>query len=170
MRNYLWDSYRAAIIPDLFHSGDHDVRHTRRVLYLAGCIAEAYELSSSDLFVLGMSCVFHDIGREDDKTDTEHGEKSVQMIKEQKLFSDYHMSEQERDCIYRLIIFHCRNDEEFIPKNKKEWLLYCILKDADALDRVRFLGLKPRYLRLPESKKKILLAFMLLFLSYIFLK
>lgn len=68
-----------------------------------------------------------------------------------------------------LIEYHCLDDylaEEYlksadtIRSKKRTWLLYQILKDADALDRVRFgiYGLDVNQLRLPISHKLVPLA------------
>lgn len=68
-----------------------------------------------------------------------------------------------------LIEYHCLNDtlaEEYLQSadiiraKKRTWLLYQILKDADALDRVRFgiYDLDVYQLRLPISHKLVPLA------------
>ena len=68
-----------------------------------------------------------------------------------------------------LIKYHCLDDklaEEYLKSTdtirarKRTWLLYQILKDADALDRVRFgiYDLDVNQLRLPISHKLVPLA------------
>ena len=68
-----------------------------------------------------------------------------------------------------LIKYHCLSDQsaaEYLETTdssrakKRTWLLYQILKDADALDRVRFgiYGLDVNQLRLPISHKLVPLA------------
>ena len=68
-----------------------------------------------------------------------------------------------------LIEYHCLADDlaekylkvsDVIRAKKRTWLLYQILKDADALDRVRFgiYDLDVNQLRLPISHKLVPLA------------
>ena len=68
-----------------------------------------------------------------------------------------------------LICHHCRSDEiglERIAKTPnftaqdiaRAAKLYCIAKDMDGLDRVRFNGLDFRYLRTPYAKRLPLVA------------
>lgn len=74
-----------------------------------------------------------------------------------------------REAVSFLIEYHCLDDklaEEYlkttdtIRARKRTWFLYQILKDADALDRVRFgiYDLDVNHLRLPISHKLVPLA------------
>lgn len=89
------------------------------------------------------------IGRTNDDTDESHGKAS------RDIYAAGHESENPGTGF--LIEYHCiddtvaRRDLEALslPDADRIWLLYTILKDADALDRVRF-GLRyldPKYLR-----------------------
>lgn len=60
------------------------------------------------------------------------------------------MSDNDRKLVLDLITFHSLEDNLWEGVGR-DLLLYQILKDADALDRMRFDDLDIKYLRLPES-------------------
>lgn len=148
--------YRYEAVPE-----DHSVLHTIRVLLLALLIIENEELvlKEDDVAQLMQAITFHDIGRQNDDEDPKHGEYGAAIYKESH--SD--------PVVEFLIQYHCIDDKKAkkalesdtrIEDKEKALLLYNILKDADALDRVRF-GLRDldvRYLRIPISKKLVLTA------------
>ena len=138
----------------------HDMIHSARVLFLACAIVQAgkLKLTVAELKQLSQAIVYHDIGRQNDTEDDGHGLASRQIYEESRY-----------DAITAFLIeFHCRNDEDAyrhllassIKAKQRAWLLYQILKDADALDRVRFgiYALDVNYLRLPISHKLVPLA------------
>jgi len=104
----------------------------------------------------------HDIGRDDDGIDETHGERSYEIYQEMYGCDD--------KIVKFLISYHCINDDEArkawqiefaeSPDKDEIWYLFCVLKDADALDRCRF-GIKAldiKLLRLDESKLLIPIA------------
>ena len=142
----------------------HGKLHTARVLFLALAIIQAgkVRLNRAELSQLTNAIVFHDIGRKNDRVDDGHG-KASQEIYEKNAGS----SADPTVCF--LIEYHCLDDklaEEYlkttdtIRARKRTWFLYQILKDADALDRVRFgiYDLDVNQLRLPISHKLVPLA------------
>lgn len=82
----------------------------------------------------------HDVGRVDDGLDVEHGRRSAHWIKEN--LSD-EMPPELLDMIMYIVHWHVPSDNE-APVMTTELQ---VLKDADALDRVRLGDLDSRYLR-----------------------
>lgn len=139
---------------------DHDMIHSAQVLLLACAIIQTgkLKLTVAELKQLSQVIVYHDIGRNNDGKDDRHGLASRQIYEESRC-----------DAVTSFLIeFHCRNDEDAyhylqtsdIKAKQRAWLLYRILKDADALDRVRFgiYELDVTYHRLPISHKLVPLA------------
>ena len=142
----------------------HDKLHTARVLFLALAVIQAgkVRLNRAELWQLTNAIVFHDIGRKNDRVDDGHGKAS------RKIYEKNAGSSADPAVCF-LIEYHCLNDtlaEEYlqsadiIRSKKRTWFLYQILKDADALDRVRFgiYDLDVHQLRLPISHKLVPLA------------
>lgn len=141
-------------------NGQHDMIHSARVLFLALSIMQAgkIRLTAKEKDQLITAIIYHDIGRKDDGVDNSHGTTS--RIIYEKRHND--------PVISFLIQYHCLRDTDAktylqtsgIKTKKRAWLLYQILKDADALDRVRFgiLKLDVNYLRLQISHKLVPLA------------
>mgnify|MGYP005803810305 FL=1 len=142
----------------------HGQLHSARVLFLALAIIQAgkIKLELRELTQLSTAIVFHDIGRKNDRMDDGHG-KAGREVYEKNARS----SADPAVCF--LIEYHCLDDklaEEYLKSTdtirarKRTWLLYQILKDADALDRVRFgiYDLDVNQLRLPISHKLVPLA------------
>ena len=138
--------------------------HSAQVLFLALMIIQVgkIKLNPMERKQLLNAIVFHDIGRTNDGIDSSHG-KASQEIYEKNAGS----SADPAVCF--LIEYHCLSDtlaEEYLKSadiiraKKRTWLLYQILKDADALDRVRFgiYDLDVNQLRLPISHKLVPLA------------
>lgn len=149
--------------PDLFFRpyGDHGVGHTRRVLYLAMKLADKCGLNDENKKLLAIACCYHDIGRTNDWTDDDHGKKSAEKFLKMELNKRHWLNDKELEIVLDLIVFHSLDDKWWIREGD-ELLMYQILKDADALDRLRFNDLDVKYLRLPESKEMIDLEFSLL--------
>lgn len=142
-------------------SSEHDALHTIRVLLLAIFIVqeECIELDDDAMHQLLEAITYHDIGRKNDSEDPKHGEDSV------KIYKLNHTD----PTVEFLIQYHCINDKKALKilesnktiENKENALtLYKIMKDADALDRVRFglMDLDERYLRFNASKQLVLTA------------
>lgn len=152
----LYFTYEKYIKDDLFllPFGGHGIGHTRRVLQLALMIASSYSLTASEIKTLAVSCCYHDIGRDRECVDDEHGAKSAKKFLKLKLNELHNLTQEELEIVLNLITMHSLDDALFIG-GKRETFLFKILKDADALDRIRFSDLDPKFLRLAASLKLI---------------
>lgn len=100
----------------------------------------------------------HDMSRKHDGYCTQHGADSanLKLPVYRELFLKNGATENELLIIGKAVTLHSTNTE--LTKQDPDWLTVAILKDADALDRIR-LGagdLKPSFLRLEESHQCIL--------------
>ena len=121
-------------------SHEHDAKHTLRVLFNALVIVYfgKIDLTKKDEKRLYDAILYHDIGRTNEDVDDSHGAASADI---------YERQANNPDSITRFLIqYHCIDDDasmqvldkmRFHDKDSVT-LLYKILKDADALDRVRF--------------------------------
>lgn len=140
----------------------HSPLHSVRVLCLALLLGILYRLNHTDLVNLATAIIYHDLGRIDDSVDDLHGKRGAEIFLKNKISSKI-----DREIVSFLIEYHCLDDNignEYIEKNfdnsERARLLFNIIKDADALDRIRLGkdGLDISYLRLNESKKMTLIA------------
>lgn len=150
----------------------HGMYHVLRVLMLSliyyhnsGDI-----LSDADKRIMIYFSLFHDIGRENEDVDGDHGRRSVELIHRQGLrIQDLPMSKKDYRIAEMLIEHHCHADEEGetairsasgLSMREKEHAvhLYQVCKDMDGLDRVRFNGLDYRMLRTPYGRRLPLVA------------
>ena len=136
---------------------DHDKTHSLRVAILANymfrmdVLLEAedskakFQAACQVLADLSRAIVYHDAGRDDNTPNAEHGAVGYERFKK---------AHGENPTVRFLTTYHCRQDEEarayweknFTGKNAETvWKAFCILKDADALDRVRFGNLSGDY-------------------------
>ena len=152
----LYQRYRSRIstLYDAYGRADdeeHDAEHTLRVLFDALLLVQVQgiALTKKESHQLCDAILYHDIGRTNDDVDDSHGAKSNDI---------YYDAVPECDSATAFLIeYHCLDDRKALVdlkasniRNKERvWLLYTILKDADALDRVRF-GMRavdPKYFR-----------------------
>lgn len=139
-RDILTELYEDSEIPkDILN--DHNVLHSLRVLFLSSIMGVHEKLDYDDMDALCFAAVYHDAGRCDDTANTSHGKESEKI---------YESKERRNKIASTLIRAHCIDDDKaktLIQKRfrmqdrKRVWNLLCILKDADALDRLRF-GMK----------------------------
>jgi hypothetical protein len=155
-----------------FHKpeGIHGKRHIKRVLFLSLIMSHLDNLSEEDRQILIYASLYHDIGREHDWEDEEHGMESVFKMEQLKLTTKGLNNEDVR--ILKFIMkYHCIRDEVGLRKIKtqkgiqdKERAidLFKRFKDCDGLDRVRLGDLDIRYIRTDTGKKLLLTAYQLL--------
>lgn len=150
---YTISEYIGKIQPKLFlrPGGDHGVMHTYRVMVLAAELASKLNISQSDFKTLMCACCYHDIGRIHDFSDSAHGQRSAQRCVRENLFEDFNLTSEAQATAIKLMTYHAQSDSMFIASNEQEQILYNIIKDADALDRLRFYDLDVKYLRLKDS-------------------
>lgn len=131
----------------------HGVDHMARVFILQELICD--KLNAKGIAVnreaVRWAAMAHDVGRVDDGVDLEHGLRSAQWIKDN--LSDQ-MSPEILDTVTYIVHWHVPSDNE-APVMTTELK---VLKDADALDRVRLGDLDRRYLRIDASKSLINVA------------
>lgn len=153
----------------LYRSNIHGLYHSEKVLLFAYLIAKNERLNDIDLKIITDAAMYHDVGRIDDSEEAFHGYRSAEMIDE--IVDDEIYKDKNNLKILKAIIdAHSRKDElcknsfESFEIDEKEYdryyKLYCILKDADALDRLRLssdktIGLNEEYLRVRYSRKLI---------------
>lgn len=140
----------------LYKSHIHGIAHIERVLLFGGLIAMENGCDEADTVLLLTACSYHDIGRIDDSKDDEHGSRSSSML------SDVIMLPPEDMRIVQAAIHaHSPNDEHMaqiiasygVNDSDRAFYIAKMLKDADALDRVRVDDLNIEYLRFDASKK-----------------
>lgn len=141
----------------------HGVLHAKRVLLLAYIIGLYEELDDNDMEIVLNAAKYHDIGRTNDNYDEMHGilsfNKMFQLELVDKEMEDIHI-------LQFIMENHCIDDKKGLANLEKYPIedknrairLYQILKDADGLDRVRLGDLDINYLRLPISKRLVLVA------------
>lgn len=143
----------------------HDITHNERVTFLAMFLAEKENLSDTDLKLLLKAALYHDIGRVSAKG-KEHGRESAKIIENNRKELAENLNDYEVNVLKFLCTIHS-NPDDYYDQILKEYNLNesselrkmtNILKDADALDRVRlkrFGIINPELLRMPQSKKLI---------------
>ena len=150
----------------------HGVKHILRVLVLTliYCQHSGDTLTEEDRLILIYFSLLHDIGRDSEIEDENHGDKSVELIRRKNIrIKGIQLTKKGYRIAKLLIRHHCRSDEiglERIAKTPNFTTqdiarasgLYRIAKDMDSLDRVRFNGLDFRYLRTPYAKRLPLVA------------
>ncbi|MBN1263102.1 MAG: HD domain-containing protein [Candidatus Pacebacteria bacterium] len=129
----------------------HGLSHRLRVLILAVLIAEEFE-KAVDLESVVLAALYHDIGRKSDFDNQEHGEASARWVRENLASFHPEIGREKREKIARLCQQHSREDEPGIAADPE----LQVLKDADALDRVRFFvfsRLKKGFLRTAAARR-----------------
>jgi hypothetical protein len=138
----------------LFHdSCIHGVDHMARVFILQELICDQLEAKGGvvNREAVRWGAMTHDVGRLDDGLDREHGQRSAQWIKE---YLSEQMSPELLDTVTYIVHWHVPADNE-APVMTTELK---VLKDADALDRVRLGDLNPNYLRTDAARYVIEVA------------
>lgn len=153
----------------LYKSLIHGLHHSEKVLMFSYIISTDYDLSDSDRQILFDAAVYHDIGRISDVEETFHGLNSARKIDE-VVDSPIYNEPQNLNILKAICDGHATDDKliritadnyEVNENNlSRYYLLYNILKDADALDRTRFMKtslavLNEKYLRLDFSKQLV---------------
>lgn len=146
----------------LYQSHIHGIGHIERVLLFGGLIAMQNHCSEADTRLLLLACSYHDIGRIDDSLDDDHGKRSGE-----KLPEVITLPADDMAIVQAAIYAHSINDvlmentiHNFGIYDKERALSIArMLKDADALDRVRVMDLDPNFLRFPCSHKYVDFAY-----------
>lgn len=141
----------------------HGENHTKRVLFHSLILAEMEELPPEWRPLLKKIALYHDIGRVNDGVDDDHGVRGYEKVVELNLLKKF--TNEDKETIRYVIENHCLDDDKVIEIAKYETkdeekakTLLEILKDADALDRVRLKDLDPKFLRTGSAMELILAA------------
>ena len=166
IRNNIDSIYRSGLYSDF--SG-HDVSHIERVSVLSSIIAKKIGLSEDVRQLAILAAIYHDSGRFTEGHE-KHGDYSAAIFRSMMGNS---LSKEDVNLVCAAIDLHDEEKEDaetisqmMIRYRVKDRIklnaVMSVLKDADALDRVRFLnsksGLDTKYLRFEESKKLIRFA------------
>ena len=137
----------------------HGIDHNLRTSLMAGYIALKENVSEQDFRLIIESAMYHDIGRINDSEDNKHGERASPKL--DTVISKESFSDEEKDLMKAMIIAHSIDDKYMqqifqmygIKDIARATKLTNILKDADALDRVRLAGgIDKKYLRTDTAK------------------
>ena len=151
----------------LYQSDIHGINHNLRVSLFAFYLANKLQLSQQDVQLIIYASFYHDVGRRNDCEDNLHGELSAKKIDSLNL----HLTDKDTKILKAIITGHSLPDQNFnevmneyhIQDKQRCEKLFSILKDADALDRVRleYPYIKIDLIRNYESKQLIPLAFLI---------
>jgi len=161
----------------------HGIAHVQRVLLFSQIIAQIENLDKKSNNILLVSAAFHDCGRIKDRDNGEHGVVSSKIVGEyfSKNFNNlYGVNIDEIGIIQTAIEYHtvtekiagevdeiklkelCNKYDVSNNQYEKVKKISAILKDADALDRMRFIygnNLNPCFLRTSTAKRKEIIEF-----------
>jgi hypothetical protein len=150
----------------------HGKTHAERVCLFSYLIATYMGLPENEIKNLIKASLLHDIGKNSEFDEDNHGCKSADKIEELALFMN---CQESKNMVKFLVEGHALERNELavaklmekynIPNNSITLTALNILMDADALDRTRFTvfgeasaGLNTDYLRIPFSHKLVSLA------------
>ena len=103
----------------------------------------------------------HDLARTHDGFDEVHGMHAVMRVNESTDLQERLIArgvQSDDPSMLLAVMMHCLPDDHSAYGGKPIWPLLSLLKDADALDRVRFGDLEPSYLRWEPTKKMVQFA------------
>jgi len=161
----------------------HKLEHIQKVLLFSQTIAQNENIDENQTKILLVSAAFHDCGRIKDRDNGIHGLESAKIAGEyfrQNVNNPYGIVRSEIGIIQSTIEYHV--EEEHIPgqideiklkdicnkygvnvgEYEKVKQISAILKDADALDRTRFVSgsdLNSNFLRTSTAKKIEMIEF-----------
>jgi hypothetical protein len=125
--------------------------HAFRLLDATGLVAETSRVWAA-VFI-------HDLARRHDDVCPRHGADAVRRLRLWPALQAYLVAGGTKPgdwpAIERAVTIHCLPSTHEPARDHEDWPLVALLKDADALDRVRLGDLDPSYLRLPASKTMI---------------
>ncbi|MBR3060302.1 MAG: hypothetical protein IKG89_06785 [Oscillospiraceae bacterium] len=145
----------------LYQSHVHGLGHIERTMVHGAMCAMAEELDEADTALLMDMCSYHDTGRESDWLDNAHGYRSSL-----KLAELTGRDGEDLKLMMAGVEAHSIGDKymgdvirKHAPADPERGLrLARMLKDADALDRVRIRDLNPKYLRFGSSRGRVRFA------------
>lgn len=130
----------------------HGINHTYRVMYHVLNIGKKAGLGA-EILQAWCAAFIHDMARQHDGYCTEHGQWSAdrKFPEFEPLFLDAGVGREGLEAIRLAVINHSQRAE--IDPSHPHYKTVALLKDADALDRIRIgeTNLKVEYLRFPET-------------------
>lgn len=160
-------------------SYQHKIGHVQKVMLFSQIIAQNEELNENQIKILLASAAFHDCGRTKGRDNGEHGESSAKIAKkyfeENITYNPYNVTQDEIGIIQVAIEYHVALEDIPGQIDSKKIIELCnkygvnkerikdvemisaILKDADALDRTRFIlgsSMNSKFLRTETAKKQ----------------
>jgi HD superfamily phosphohydrolase YqeK len=132
-----------------FESKYHGINHTYRVMF--NCIVLGNTLRLEKETKLAFCAAFiHDMARKNDGFCNQHGQWAIEtkLPRFKELILSIGVKADELNEIETAVIHHCKSNE--LSKENPFYKTTAILKDADALDRVRF-NEPVKHLRFKES-------------------
>lgn len=152
--------------PSLYYPSQvHGVDHTGRVVLFAEMLCMLDNLSPNEKNLVMVAAQLHDIGREDDGKNFDHGFASKYKIEQMGLLRNF--SDRDRDIIEFAVESHSLEPEQIqeklkqLPrKDRKDYKkILDYLQDADKLDRTRIAnpgwGLDPNRLASDTAKRLV---------------
>jgi hypothetical protein len=138
-----WACRTADVTPEWFPhpSWLHGMSHTQRVHIHARRLVRELNWTEDDARVVLSAALWHDIGRVDDGRDPRHGVRGAARVVELGLHAS--LSEADAQLALFAIRHHCRDDDHGALRAARQddparaLRILWLLKDADALDRVR---------------------------------
>lgn len=132
----------------------HGQNHVERVLFYSNLLAIFNHLNDTDYKILMDAAAYHDSGRTNDYDDNFHGYQSAILLEAILKKDLFYQQEENMNLIKAIVDFHCKEDSQLesilqyykITDKQRAKKLAFLLKDADALDRVRFLSSEKWYL------------------------
>lgn len=115
----------------------HGIAHTSRVVYAAYLLCNAMALPKQERSACCIAAIIHDLGKRNDYEGAEHGMNSMELYKDRikAIILDESMQKRTLDAVR----YHSVEDKD-CPGSVRQDVIWKVLKDADALDRSRFLG------------------------------
>lgn len=128
----------------------HGMGHTLRVSIFCALLGELLGQEQQGQ-IAAVAALFHDMARDHDFDDPLHGKRAAEAIvpKFKEYICSIGFDDEDIFAMQCAIEWHSYTKE--LPQNHPFSLITYILKDADALDRIRLKNLDPRYLRLASD-------------------
>jgi hypothetical protein len=153
-----------ALIPhpsDFAHASKiHGQAHVGRVMIHAFRLIDETGLADEASRLWG-AVYLHDLARTHDGFDEVHGMHAVMRVNESSDLQERLVArgvQSDDPSMLLAVMMHCLPDDHPVYGGKPIWPLLAMLKDVNALDRVRFGDLDPSYLRFAESKGMVKFA------------
>ena len=133
------------------HAPIHGIGHIYRTMIGCALLGQLIQKPRAGLLAF-CGAYIHDLARETDGIEPEHGENAVLKHFPQfdRIWDKYQLTKVEQEQVKHAVVQHsvC----EWMQPTDAGYHVMAILKDADALDRCRIGDLDPTWLRYQESR------------------